>query len=313
VRIPRAVRAPGRLTPGDQFWTTRLRSATFKQALTRAVTSELHALAGERVADVIDAELVRTFIREWDTRVIGRDTVADLVILSQRRTRQRLRAQRGSLAGLLGRELLDEIDDLLAAPAEPSRRTEEFVATLMQQELVRRLFTDVIFAAIVSFYQRVNPLFGALTTRVLEEQIKGFIGLFMPTLLQRATAFVISATNQRVALQFVRSIVRELLEAPLRSYTGMVAPGRKQAEALTRTLVTDARLARVTRNAALAVWDDLYEILRDQKVGELVRLETHARWLAERSVEIILPLLQRPSVRRFIATEMARTPELKKP
>jgi hypothetical protein len=88
--------------------------------------------------------------------------------------------------------------------AERSSHTEEFVGDIMRQEFVRRLFTDSIFTSIVSFNQRINPFFGGLTMRVLEDQITGFIRLFMPMLIEQATAFAVSKDNQRIALDFAR-------------------------------------------------------------------------------------------------------------
>jgi hypothetical protein len=168
------------------------------------------------------------------------------------------------------------------------------------------LFTDIIFTSIVSFYQKVNPLFGALTMRVLEDQIKGFIRLFMPMLQQQATAFAVSKENQRILLDFARAIVRQLLNEPLRHYAGMVSSGqRTKAEVFIRKAVGNAKLDSQIRKVALAAWDDLYAAIQNKTVGDLLRLEEHAGWLAARCVEVILPALSRPHILRFVAAEIA--------
>ncbi len=294
-------------TPGAQlrYWQRRLRSRAFKRDLTALVRRELAVLAGERVKDVVDPVLVRSLIGEWNTRMIDRIGLADLIIEASRRAGRQRRAV--TLRRMLDPQLIADIDALVQEGFALSADTEEFVAAIMRQDLVRGLFTDVIFSAIVSFYQRVNPLFGAITMRVLEEQIKGFIRFFMPMLQRQAIAFILNSDNQRVAADFTRVIVRHLLDQPLPNGWADLAPGqRRRMEALIRHAAGSARLDAAIREATLAAWDDLYGMIRDKRVGDLVRLEEQAPWFAERCVEVILPALSRTHILRFLAVEMAR-------
>jgi hypothetical protein len=294
-------------TSGAQlrYWQRRLRSRAFKRELTALVRRELAVLAGERVKDVVDPELVRSMIDEWNARMIDRTVLADLIIeISRRAGRQRRSLP---LRSMLDAQLIAEIDTLVQEGFALSADTEEFVAAIMRQDLVRGLFTDVIFSAIVSFYQRVNPLFGAITMRVLEEQIKGFIRFFMPMLQRQAIGFILDTANQRVAADFVRVIVREVLEQPLPNGWADLAPGqRRRMEALIRQAAGSTKLDAAIREAMLAAWDDMYGTIRDRRVGELVRLEEQAPWFAERCVAVMLPALSRTSILRFLAAEMAR-------
>ena len=59
-----------------RYWQRRVRSRAFKGELTAVVRRELTALAGERVRDVVDPDLVRSIIAEWDTRMIDRARLA---------------------------------------------------------------------------------------------------------------------------------------------------------------------------------------------------------------------------------------------
>ena len=293
-------------TPGAQlrYWQRRLRSTAFKREFTALVRRELAVLAGQRVKDVLDPELVRGMIREWDARMIDRAVLADLIIETSRGGSRQRRAV--PLRRLLDPQLVADIDALVQEGFALSADTEEMVAAIMRQDLVRGLFTDVIFSAIVSFYQRVNPLFGAITMRVLEEQIKGFIRLFMPVLQRQAIAFILDTNNQRVAADFARVIVRQLLEQPLPNGWADLPPGqRRRIEALIRHAAAGTKLDAAIRQATLAAWDDLYAMIDDKRVGDMVRLEEQAAWFAERCVEFILPALSRPHILRFVAAEMA--------
>ena len=287
----------------DRYWERRLTSKAFKHALTDTLARELRLLANERVADVLDAEMIRTAIGEWDTRLIDRARVAELIIQTNRRVTARLSRRPESLLDVLDRQLVAEFEALLV---DASAQTQEFVGDIMQQEFVRRLFTDIIFTAIVSFNQKVNPLFGGLTMRVLEDQIKGFIRMLMPMLIEQATAFAVSESNQRIALDFARQIMRQLLDQPLRNFAASASPAqRKKVEAVIHKAVTNTRLEAVIRQTTLATWDDLYAVLQHQRAGDILRLDKEARWLAEQCVAAILPLLRRPQVVQLIAGEVA--------
>lgn len=276
------------------------------RALTDLAVVELRALARERIRDVVDAELVRTLIHELDTRVIDRAIVADLVVAGNRRMGQRLAGRTQSLLDLLDRRLVADIAAILEAGTALSPRAQEFVSSLMRKEFVSGLLADVIYTAFVSFQQRVNPLFGAFATRALENQIKGFIRLVMPMLQAQAIAFAVDRRNQRIAVDFAAAVARQLLDVPLARYAAMAASGDgKTAEALIRKAVKNTKLGALTRQAALAIWDDLYGAIRNRRLGDLLRLEEHADWLAARCVEVIRPALSRPHVLRFIAAEVA--------
>lgn len=298
-------------TPEAQlrYWGRRLRSRAFKRELTALVRRELAVLAGERVKHVVDPKLIRAMIGEWNARMIDRTVLADLVIETGRHaSRQRPGAPLGPpLRRVLDPQLIADIDALVREGFALSADTEEFVAAIMRQDLVRGLFTDVIFSAIVSFYRRVNPLFGAVTMRVLEEQIKGFIHFFMPMLQRQAIAFILDPANQRVAADFARVMFQQLLDQPLPNAWTELAPGqRRRMEGLIRHAAGSAKLDAAIRDAMLAVWDDLYAMICDKRVGDLVRIEKQAAWFAERCVEVILPALSRPHLMQFIAAEMAR-------
>lgn len=299
--------ASRRVTDDERYWSKRLRSPAFRRALTQVIRTELRAFAAEPIKDVLDARRVHRLLSDWDGAMVNQAVLADLAVHGYRRFQRRVQHRRESILEVLDTPLVAEIDALLEEDLELSADIEEFVATLMRQEFMRRLFTDIIFTSIASFYRRVNPLFGALTTRVLEEQIKSFIRLFLPAIQRQATAFALSEENQRILLDFTRSIVRQLLEEPLGQYAAMVSPRQQQkTEALIRTAVGNARLDAAVRTAMSAAWDDMYKTIGHRPVGEVVRLKEHSAWFAEQIVEMVLPALARPRVIRFVAAEMAR-------
>lgn len=297
-----------RRAPGPTYWQKRIASPAFARGLAETIAAELRRLAPQRVGDVVDPASVRTLIRAWDTRLVNRALLAELGLAAHRRGAKRLRGKRQAPLALFDPALLEELDAALAAALELSPRAEAFVAALMGREFVRSLFTDLIFTAIVAFQRKLNPLFGALTARALEDQIKGFIRLFMPMLQAQATAFIVDRRNQRVVLDLARAVVRQLLERPLDRYAALASAGGSAAEGLLRAAAADEKLGELVRHIAVAVWDDLFAVARARRLGELLHLDAQADWLAARAVELILPLLSSAGVLSFISAEVERKP-----
>lgn len=290
----------------ERDWATRVRSADFKRALTELLRDELRALAGARIGDVFEHEWGRRFIRQWDARAVDRAAIAELALDIDRRINRRLARRTNSLLDLLDPTLVADFEAVLEQTARLTPRAEAFITRLMGQDFMRGLFTDLIYTALVSFYQRVDPLFGGLGVRVLEPQIKSFIGYFMPMVQERATAFAIAPGNQRIAAAFARGFIRQLLGVSLGRWAELAAAGPRQSvEALVRRAVSNARLGALLQQVALAVWDEIHAAIGQRRVGDLLRLEAQASWHAERWVEAILPVLARPAVLAFIGDEAA--------
>ncbi len=290
----------------EQYWKKRLASPAFRRTLAAGIAAELHELGRLRVGQLIDPKWVRALIQHWDTRVVDRAVVAEAVIAANRRGARRLASRRDSLVDLLDPSLVAELEGAIDAGLELTARGREFLTALMEREFVRGLFTDLIFTALVAFQRKVNPLFGALAARALEDQIKGFIGLFMPMLQAQAIAFAVNRSNQRAVIDLVRAITRQLLAMPIGRFAAMAAPeGGGSLDALLRLAAANSRLADLSRRAVLAAWDDVFASVKNRRIGDLLRIEDNAEWLADRVVAMLLPLVNRPGIVAVIARDIA--------
>lgn len=301
---------PGEAEGDERYWAQRIRSPAFRRDLEGLITRELEALSRERVGDVINRDVVRKIIQEWDSKIINEQLVADLMIAASGRVATRLKKRRASVRATIDPQLAADLEALLQQRMRLSRRAEDLVAAIMRQEFVRRLFSDIIFTSIVAFHEKANPLFGGIAVRLMQGQIKGFIDLFMPMLQKQAIAFAVTKENQRILLDFVRAIIRHLLDAPLADYAKMVSSWQKRRmSALIRKAVADAarsaKLEQLVREMALAVWDGVYRDVWDKRVGDVLRLEAHVGWLAQRCLDAVMPVLSRPAMVQFVAAEFA--------
>lgn len=286
-------------------WEKRVASPAFEAALRGLIKGEIEAIARERVGDVIDGRRVRERIAERAPTLVEAGVIVDLAECVREAVIGELRRRNESLLGLVDSKLAATVEAMLDEKPVLSEPMQEFIAGLMRQEFVQALFTDIVYTSIKSFNERVNPL-SRFTVGLLEDQIKSFLRLFMPMLQQEATSFATSKENQEILFSFTGAIVKSLLEEPLPNLFDMLSAGqRKQAGRLIRQALEDRKLDKLASEMALAIWDALYANVRHRKLGELFLLKENARWLADRAVEAILPVLRRPGVLRFVENEVA--------
>ena len=297
--------APTHGKPAHSYWERRFRTKAFRQNLALCIARELADLSQQPVREVVDSRQVRNWIRSWKLRDVDRVAAEDFLLWLGARFANRVRGTDDSMRNLLESDLTAGIEALLAEDLLLSRATEDFIAAALRQEFVHNLLVDVIHTAIVSFNKRVNPLFAGITNRVLDDQIKGFIGLFMPMLQEQAVAFATRKSNQSVLLDFARSIFRQILDEPIGHFTFLASPSqRRQAETLVGKLVRSSKLESILREAGLEIWDGGYERIRRKKVGAVVDLERHGqRWSVELA-DLVLPILSHAHVLDFVAEEI---------
>jgi hypothetical protein len=299
-------KASGKNTKQASYWKRRVASADFRRALTDALEAEFRALSATPIREIVNTHEVRRLIAGGEPPLIHQKALADLVIQMCSTVVNRLAAKEASVMALVGNDIAARIEAILNEDLVLSRAMEEFIGDMMEQEFVQGLFTDIIYTSIVSFNRKVNPLFGGIAMTVLESQIKGFIRLFMPMARKQAVAFATSPKNQAVLFGFTRAIVRHLLNRPVASFVSTLsAKQRRKAEALVRQGVADQSVGTLVTEMTLAVWDELYRNIKDQRIGDLLHLPQNAHRLAEHSVDALLTILTRPHLANFAAAELA--------
>lgn len=289
----------------ENYWARRVRSPQFKKGLRRVVGDALRDLGTRPVDTVVSAAAVKRSIQNWDFAGIDRDVVADFLVAAERHFTERLKRDRRSMLEILGPELADDVEALLTEDGHLPPFVDDFVAHMLEQEFVRKLLTDLIFIAIEAFNRKVNPVFGAMTTYMLEDQIKGFIRLFMPTLQRQAVAFATSRTNQRLVLDLSLAFVRQLLKEPVAHYAELQSPAqRRQSEVVLRKALKLKDADDALRRAAANAWDDLYGSLKHRTIGEIADVNSRAGDLTDLIVAALRLLFERDAVAGFITEEL---------
>jgi len=302
----RRKKASPKRSPLESYWKKRVRSPEFREALTDTLRLEIETLSAAPVCDVVDRQAVSKALADRGPELVNKKALADLTIHVSGLAARKLADRGSSLLGMLDDDLAALLESILDEDLILSKSMERFIADMMGQEFVRGLFTDIIYTSIVSFNQRVNPLFGRMTMLALEDQIKGFIGFFMPMVQKEAVAFATSRANQAVFFDFMRAMVRHLLNQPISGIISTVSSKqRKKGEEFVRRAIGNAAVESLVRDLVLTVWDGLYKEIKDRKFGDLLRLNEHAGWLAERGADVILPTLTRPNFLRLAANELS--------
>lgn len=285
-------------------WTTHLASPDFEQRLRALVAAQLDQFAAMPLDQLVAAADIHDALEHADPAALDREVLVDAILAGRRRLAAQLSERKGTLADTLGDDAIADVDRFFDELRDLPPYVEELIAGILEQEFVERMLTDLIFTAIDGFYRKVNPLFGGLTTRMLEDQIKGFIRLFMPTLQQQAIAFATSRANHRAVVGLARSIVDQVLDEPAARFGKLLAAGDDATLAKTlRARMRPPKLGGPAHAILRGVLDDLYRRHRHRPVREILDLSAHHAWLAQQITDRLVTLLRVPEVLGFIASE----------
>jgi hypothetical protein len=285
-------------------WQRRVRSPAFARELKALIAREITALADQQFKDVVDVRMVHAFIERAD-ELLAVDAVTALLVGMRATARKRARQTKRSLGGMLGAQLVGEIESALADATNLTSQAEGFIAQMMERELAQSLMTDLIYTAIVSFNRRVNPIFGNLALMAVDTQVKGFIRMLMPMLQRQATAFLVDRKNHVLFADFARAAARQVLSQPLAQLSALLDRGSDaEAEALITKVARNAHVRRLVRDGTRMLADAAFAHLSRQRIGDVVLLDDNIDWLAERISAPLLALLRRPRVAAFVQSEM---------
>jgi len=272
------------------------------QTLLRA---ELRAVADQPVRVFLPPARARRLIRDLPPEALSAKALAEIVTVVRRNLEKRLRTTRRSPAQILGADVAARIERVFDEDMFAGGGGEELVTTVLRQEFVRKLLTEVVHTSIVSFYKRVNPLFGGLATSMLEDQIRNFISMFMPMIQEQAVRFAVGKRSQTFARDLARTLAQHALETPVAEQVpALDTRQRKRVEQIIRDTAGDPVVRRHGHEITALVWDTLYEAIRDRKVRDLVDLEQWAPALADGGAELLAEILARPGLAAILRREL---------
>ena len=284
-------------------WQRRIRSPAFARELKALIARELGALADQKFKDVVDVRVVHDLIERAD-ELLAVEAMSALAVGVRAAARKRARQTKRSLGGILGAQLVGDVESALADMTNLSSQAEDFIAQMMERELVQSLMTDLVYTAIVSFNRKVNPL-GNLALMAIDAQVKSFIRMLMPMLQRQATAFLVDRKNHALFADFARAAARQVLNEPVAGLSDLFdRASDADAEAAISKIARNPQIRRLVRDAARMVIDAVFTHLGRQRVGNVLLLDDNIDWLAQRISAPLLALLRRPHVAAFVQGEM---------
>lgn len=285
-------------------WQRRVRSPAFARELKALIARELTALADQQFKDVVDVRTVRDLVERAD-ELLAVDAVGALLVNLRATARKRARQTKRSLGGILGAQVVGDVESALTDATSLTSQAEAFIAQMMERELVQSLMTDLIYTAIVSFNRRVNPIFGNLALMAVDTQVKSFIRMLMPMLQRQATAFLVDRKNHALFADFARTAARQVLNEPLAQLSALFdRASDAEAEALITKVARNTQVRRLVRDGTRMLADAAFAHLSRQRIGDVVLLDDNIDWLTDRISAPLLALLRRPYVAVFVQGEM---------
>jgi hypothetical protein len=284
----------------------RARSPRLRRALEAFLRDELRHAAAQPISTLLPPTRARRLVRDFAPEALSDKALAVIAVRVRRDLEKQLRATRRTPAEMLGADFAERAAQVFDEELLDAEAGEELIAHVLRQEFVRKLLTEVVHTSIVSFYKRVNPLFGGLATTMLDDQIRGFINMFMPMIQEQAVRFAAGKRSQAFARDLARSLAHHTLTTPLAEQLPELDKRQRQRiERIVREAATSAALRRQTHAVAVIVWDAIYASIRDRKLGDVVDLKRLTAPLIDGGAELLAVILARPALVALLRRELA--------
>jgi len=284
----------------------RARSPRLRRELEAFLRDELRHAATQPISTLLPPARARRLVRDFAPEALSDKALAEIALRVRRDLEKQLRANRRTPAEMLGADFAERVAQVFDEELVDAEAGEEIIAHVLRQEFVRKLLTEVVHTSIVSFYKRVNPLFGGLATAMLDDQIRGFINMFMPMIQEQAVRFATGKRSQAFARDLARSLARHTLTTPLAAqFPELDKRQRQRIERIVRDAATSTALRRQTHAVAVIVWDAVYASIRDRKLGDVVDLQRLTAPLIDGGAELLAVILARPTLVALLRRELA--------
>ncbi|MBX7148968.1 hypothetical protein K1X76_07765 [bacterium] len=177
----------------------------------------------------------------------------------------------------LGKEAVKTILNAIEHNVVLDKKSERWVKSIIHSDYIKNLFGETIHVAIVSFYKKVNPLFGGLATSMLEKQIRGAIDFVINMVLDVAVGFVLNPKNQKMFAQFVEGLANEILDVPMHSILESLSDDNlRHIIELSLSLSNDTVLQNNTQKLIKHLLPKLAKALKAKKGADFIELNNES-------------------------------------
>lgn len=283
----------------------RVQSREFKTALSRAMESEIRDVSKMKIGDYLDAGAVRNLVKHSNSFLLSQNNFTGLIKTQVAALEDYFGKKNISISEILDSKTKQKMSALMTEKYVMSDNAKEFVGKIIRSEFITGLFVNVIHVTLVSFYKKVNPIFGGITTAILENKIKAFIEVMIKVILDQAVSFVVSPANQENLARFSHTVIELLLkEKVIHFFEEMTAERRKKIYALAESVAFSKKIQAQAQEIFLKVFDDFYLSVKNQKAGDFFKLKGQEKTLAGDVADLVIPCLKHKPVVDFLVQEI---------
>lgn len=290
---------------GKEYLQERVESKAFKKSLEKIIYKQIQKGLKLPIKDVLPYEIGRQFIDEFDVFMFNPASFIQIFQLFLQSLEYYFEDTNETLIDFLGQSSVKDIENILNEKYVMSENVERIVREVMHSDFIKSLFTEAVHLSIVSFYKKVNPIFGGMTAKVVEKQVKGLIKPLIKIVVDSAAEYVIRKENQQQLTEFLKNLMILIVNEPVENVFLEFSPRhRKKSETLLKNLAKNSTFEKKMRKIILYTYEYMYEQISTQKVELFIAKESQVKKLAYWGIEFLLVVIKQDEVISFLADEL---------
>ena len=243
-----------------------------------------------RLQDIISLDELKEIIDDFSSaKLVPKKNLQRLIGFSlEMGSKIESKNNKNSLKKALSPASLKALEDILDEPILLTDSSKEFIDKIVHSAFIKNLFSETIHVSIVSFYKKVNPLFGGLATSVLEKQIRGAIDFIIDKVLDVATLFIVSEKNMDRFSDFLKAVVLLSLEEPLNHYYKQLTPGHtKKIVHFLLELQMSSQFETWIKERVITAVELVYDEFGDEKIGTIIPYSEPVRKIVDKIADVL--------------------------
>lgn len=287
----------------NQALQAHLKTKTFQSRLRKYIEDEISNTLNTPIEKIISKKSLESILNEISIKLLNTKNLSSLSLKFVESLDKKFKSKKIILQDLIHPDVLRTFDSIQAEIVD-HLISEEMLGHLLKSKLSYDVLVQIIHQTIVTFYKKINPLFGGLATQTLDKQIRAFIGIFIPQVQDRIKEFLMGYLDTEIIQNMLNQALEFTLNQNISSSFSKLTINKKE-EIIQKVfkLLDNKEVQDQWQNLFNGLCMMCYENFKKEKLGSILHERKVISIFSKEITPLIMDRLKTKNTVEFLAQE----------